>query len=90
MKLDLKMIIDSLDEIQRKDTVDIESNETINVSRALNLLSRMKVDPLRSSLLGGIQKTQSNDDFITQRQKKTLFVVCHKPDYWRKDHPKCR
>lgn len=51
VKSELKIILRSLDEIIYKDQVEIEPNETFNVSQEVYVLSIMKVHRLRISLL---------------------------------------
>lgn len=71
-------------------TIELEKPETFTISKAVNVLSKMKVDAVKNSLLGGIQKRTEKGDFISQLKRKTLCIICHKPDHWWKDKPECR
>lgn len=50
----------------------------------------MKVEPIKISMLGGVEKPTNNTDFIAQLNKKTLCILCKQPDHWWRDRPECR
>lgn len=87
VKEEIKKTLSSVEVLKKKGTIERERemDKKCTVSKCLNVLLRIKVKPLKLSMLGGIQKPTNNTEFIAQLKKKTICTVFKQPDHWWRD-----
>lgn len=73
--------------ISKAEIVDIETAEEFTIEKAVNIVSRMKVNIMHTSLLGSSEAIASR---INEMKRKSVCRACNEPGHWWKDRKECR